>query len=97
MILGTPGILKKFDKVNLKYKDSSIEHIKEFKYLGVMVDDKLTFKNHVDYVKKKAIPRLRMLHKYKYVLNVHLKLMLYKTLIVPLFDYADIIYDCLSQ
>ena len=38
-----------------------------------------------------------MLHKYKHVLNRNLKLTLYKTLIVPLFDHGNIVYDCLTQ
>ena len=61
-----------------------------------MIDDKLSFSSHVEYVKKKVKPRLRMLHKYKYVLNRKLKKTLYKTLIVPLFDYGDIAFDCLT-
>ena len=38
-----------------------------------------------------------MLSRLKQVLGKNLKLLLYKTLIVPLFDYGDVIYDCLTQ
>ena len=38
-----------------------------------------------------------MLSKFKQVIGKNLKLLLYKTLIMPLFDYGDVIYDCLNQ
>ena len=43
------------------------------------------------------IPRLRMLGKLKHTIRKNLKLLPYKTLIMPLFDYGDIIYDGLNQ
>ena len=38
-----------------------------------------------------------MLAKHKQILNKNTKLTLYKTLILPLFDYGDVLYDCLFQ
>ena len=52
---------------------------------------------HVNYIRSKVVSKLKMLDKYRNVLNEHTKLILYKTLIVPLFNYADIIYYGISQ
>ncbi len=57
-----------------------------------MLDSKLSFNTHVEYIKSKATPRLKMLHKLKHILSNKTKLMSYKILIVPLFDYGDILY-----
>ena len=43
------------------------------------------------------IPRLKIMNKLCNVLSRYTKPMLYKKLIVPLIDYADIVYDSASQ
>ncbi len=62
-----------------------------------MLDPKLTFSTHVEYIKRKAISRLKMLGKTRAIVGADTSLQLYKSLITPLFDYAAPAYDCLSQ
>ena len=52
---------------------------------------------HVDYIISKSIGRLKMLSKTRPVVSMETSIMLYKTICAPVFDYCDIIYDCLSQ
>jgi len=61
------------------------------KYLGIVLDKRLTFKHHVDYVIKKADLTVRTLYPLicrKSRLSVHNKLMLYKMVIRPILCYA---------
>ena len=63
----------------------------------MILDPLLSFKDHVSYVPSKVVPRLKMLDKLRHVLTKATKLTLYKTLIIPLFDYGHILYEGISQ
>ncbi len=52
---------------------------------------------HVSYLRSELIKCLKMLDKLKHILNRQTKLMLYKNLLGPLFDYWDVIYDGIGQ
>ena len=75
----------------------TIDQLNINEYWGVIIDDKLTFSNHVAYIKSKIFPKLKVLNKLKYILSIKTKLRLYKSLIVLLFDYGDVICSCLMQ
>ena len=61
-----------------------------FKYLGVMLDNNLTFNEHIiNYVVAKVSQKLRILSTTKFANR------LYKSMILPLLDYSDITwYGC---
>ena len=67
------------------------------KYLGVILDQTLSFTNHADYIRNKAASLLRMLGQMRCLVNHETSLNLYKTLMCPLFEYAAPVYDCLSK
>ncbi len=67
------------------------------KYLGVKLDPALSFDHHVEYIKKKTIRKVKLLGRLNDFLLPDTMLMLYKTLILPIIDYGDIIYDGMSQ
>ena len=60
------------------------------KYLGVIPAKRLTFTDHVQYIKRKCIGRIKIAAKLIQILD------LYKTLVTFLLDYCDIVYDTLS-
>ncbi len=97
MTFGTHATVTKIGRLDLRVEDSQIEHVDKFKYLGMILDPLLSFKDHVSYVRSKVVPRLKMLDKLRHVLTKATKLTLFKTLITPLFDYGDILYEGLSQ
>ena len=68
-----------------------------YKYLGMMLDPTLKFDKHVDYMKRKLVGRLRMLSNVRPIMKQETALHLYKTLLVPILDYCDIVYDCLTK
>lgn len=65
-----------------------IECVKVMKYLGVMVDDKLKFNDHVDYTVKKAAQKFGVLCRIHDNLTMENKIMLYKAIIAPHFEYC---------
>ncbi|KAK2150448.1 hypothetical protein NP493_2777g00001 [Ridgeia piscesae] len=73
--------------------DEPVEQRDSFKYLGVMLDEKLSFTEHVTTVQKKSQQRLYVLRKLRasYVDRV-LLLRLYRSVIEPLLTYCSICY-----
>lgn len=52
---------------NIKYKNNDIGIVKSFNYLGLIIDSKLKWQQHIDHVVKKIIPYvfiLKRLRKY---------------------------------
>ena len=97
MTFGTRATVAKLGNLYLQAGECQIEQANKFKYLGIILDPMLTFKDHIAYVRSKVVPRLKMLDKLRHVLTKGIKLTLFKMLIMPLFDYGDIIYDGISQ
>ena len=73
-------------------EDILIYECKVTKYLGLMIDHKLSFGDHIDYVKNKVSKRINAMYKSKGILPLKYRKMFANALILPVFDYLDIIY-----
>lgn len=75
----------------LRIFNSSINWEDDLKYLGVKLDKRLTFKNHIDYVIGRANNAIRILYPLlcrKSSLDVRNKLLVYKLAIRPILTYG---------
>ncbi len=52
--------------------------------------------DHVRYIQSKVIPKIRTLGKIAPIVKRSTSLMIYKTLILPIMEYGDVVYDCLT-
>ena len=77
--------------------NKNLEGVKSYKYLGVILDPHLTFQHHVAYIRGKTIGKLKMLGWVRRVMDQETFINLYKSLVIPLFDYCDVVYDGLRQ
>ena len=93
MILGTPSSLAKMAEVQVP----DIEKVDCFKYLGLKLDSLLNFSEHVSDIKGKTLPKLKLPGRLSYSLDSETLLTLYKTLIVPIFDFGDVCYHRMTQ
>ena len=78
--------------VNLSDTLVTINECKVTKYLGLMLDSKLSFKQHVDYIKKKISKRIGAMYRSSKLLPVKYRKMFANALMLPQFDYLDTIY-----
>ncbi|KAK2155971.1 hypothetical protein NP493_2017g00010 [Ridgeia piscesae] len=70
-----------------------VEQLDSFKYLGVILDEKLSFTEHVTAVQKKSQQRLHVLRKLRaFYVDPLLLLRLYRSIIEPLLTYCSICY-----
>ena len=96
MVFGTRHTNQQLDDIVVNCNGIDVEVVKKVKYLGVMLDPELKFNEHVAYLKHKLIGRTKMLGKLRPLVGADTTLSLYKSLILPVLDYADVVYDCLS-
>ena len=80
--------------INLPCKNSKIKSIKECKYLGVIIDDKLNFKSHIRQLETKLARAVGILSKLRHVLPTSALKLLYFSFIHPHLLYALPIWGC---
>ena len=76
------------DNALLKIDGTAIECVSKTKFLGVIVDDKFSWSDHISVVNNKISKSLGMMYKAKFLLNEKCMLMLYNSLILPYLDYC---------
>ena len=82
------------DQISVEFLDTciTINECKVTKYLGLMLDSKLTFKQHVDHVKRKIMKRIGAMYRSSKLLPIKYRKMFANALMLPQFDYLDTIY-----
>ncbi len=93
MLFGTPAMLKSSSGLTLQHGGRDIEQVDDFKYLGVVLDSRLTFEAHISGLAKKISSRLGVLGRVRKYLPQDLRVMLYNTLVLPHFEYASLIWS----
>ena len=67
------------------------------KYLGLLLDHRLKFTEHIDYIKKKVSKRIGAMYRSKKLLPLKYRKMFANALMLPQFDYLDIIWNKASK
>ena len=70
-----------------------LERFNNLKYLGVLLDTTLSWKDHVEHIGNKISSRLSILRRARKVLPKPTCQMLYNTIVLPLFDYCSPVWD----
>ena len=96
MLFGTKYMLSTYTNFSLEIDGQSIERVSSFKYLGIKVDPGLTFDSHVASIQSKTLAKIKLLGRARAFLPQELCLSVYKSLVLPMFDFNDFIYDCLT-
>ena len=89
--------LDHLDVIDITTDNNSMLTIKEQKisikkYLGLILDHKLQFHEHIEYIKKKIAKRIDAMYKSKNLLPLKYRKMFANSLMLPQFDYLDIIW-----
>ena len=67
------------------------------KFLGVIIDEKLTWQSHINYVLNKISRNAAVLQRIRYKVNAAVMLQLYDTMILPYISYCAIIWASVSN
>ena len=76
-----------------KLDSDKIKAVPSVKYLGFVLDSTLRFRTHVNNVIKTFSHKRALLSRLMNVLNTDTATSIYKSMILPYFDYCDIIYQ----
>lgn len=72
-----------------------IDSVTQFKYLGVILDEKLCFKNHIDEIVKKMSKNISIMYRANNRLTAKAKITVYNSLFLPYINYCStILYLC---
>ena len=79
-------------KLNVKLDGVSLNRVSSTKFLGVIIDENLTWKNHIDAISKTISRNIGMLTKLKHFVPEHILYSLHCTLILPYINYGVLIW-----
>ena len=91
MIISTRHKLSSIDynNMNVNVNGVRLQNANKCKHLGVIIDDKLTWRDQVDKVRKKVLVGTYMLRKAKSLIPPHTLTMLYNSIIAPGFTNSS--------
>ena len=93
MLIGTHQRLNTVDSFSVTADNTILERVDTFKYLGVLMDQTLFWKEHISSMGKTISFRLAILRHAQKVLPKSSCLTLYNTMVLPLFDYCAVVWD----
>ena len=76
------------NRIDIVFDGKQIERVHTTKFLGVIIDDKLSWQHHVSHVCKKLNKSLAVINKVRYILNVDALKNLYTALVLPYLFYC---------
>ena len=79
---------KKVEELQVKINNTAITRVNATKFLGVFIDEKLNWKEHIKFVKAKLSKSMFMLNRAKHVLQYDAMLMLYNCIVLPHLTYC---------
>jgi hypothetical protein len=90
-LFGTWQRLRLSDLPDISVNGENLEHVDEYKYLGLHLDSHLDWNHHISHVAGKISKRLGVLKRVRRHLNLFTAKMLYNALVLPMFDYCDVV------
>ena len=84
-------------RLNLVVDGCSVEQVQQFKFLGVVINDTLTWSDHVHLVHKKVSRNLNLLRRLSWFLPKPLLVLFLNSYILPHFDYCDVVWSSCTK
>ncbi len=80
-------------KSPLTMQGTTIKEVQSHKHLGITLQNDCTWKEHISDIVKKVGPMINCLRSYKYRLSRKTLEIMYKSYILPMFDYCSHVWD----
>ena len=88
MAFASRSRVKKCKNVDVRIGGKKLKIVPYFKYLGLTLDPTLNYGKHIASVTRLICYKMTLLAKLKKYLNANSALLIYKTMLLPYFDYA---------
>ena len=76
----------------LRFSNSHLNYDKRVKYLGITLDENLSFRDHITKMTVKVVRSVGMMYRISFYVPNSVMLNMYKTLIYPLLTYCNIVW-----
>ena len=77
---------------SLKIDNVNIEFVSEFKFLGIIIDNNLTWKSHINMISKKLTKIIGIIHRLKNILEKNILIHIYNSLFLTHLNYSVIVW-----
>ena len=93
------SIVKKIKAQNLVFSlnNQILERVCSYKYLGFALDEHLNFNKHIKDMKELISHKIYILSKIRKYITFEASIYIFKTMILSLIEYGDIIYNGTTQ
>lgn len=78
---------------DIKINGHTLDQVKKTKFLGVIINETLTWKDHIDYIKQKVAKSSGIIYRLSRTMPHNVLISLYNTLIHPYLEYCNIIWS----
>ena len=82
----------KFNNISIHINNTEIKNVSSTKFLGVIVDQSLTWKEHIKHIGKKISKNIGILYKMSRIVPINVLFLLYFSLIYPYLFYCNSIW-----
>ena len=96
MIFGSKHKIKRLHVPILHMNEIPLDYVTTYKYLGITTDQTLNFNSNIKQIIKTVSYKLSLLSKLKVYISTEAAIQVYKSMIIPYFDYGDVLYHCSS-
>jgi len=84
-------------QIHIQIEGKNISQVEKTKSLGVFIDDKLTWKNHVDKISKRISSGIGALKRRRPFVSLDTAKKIYDSLLQPPFDYCCTVWDGINN
>ena len=97
IVFGTSPRLPNIYSFTISVNGTYIKRVSQFKYLGVVFDERLSCNDHVKFILAKAGKRVGVLGRIRYCITWHSAKIIYTSMIRPIVEYCDKVWGCCGQ
>ena len=94
VLFGSAKRLHTVENFEISINGQRIKQVFKYKYLGVVMDDSLSWRDHVHHALMKASARVGMLRRLRNDISMHTANIVYKSYVLPTLDYCDTVWNC---
>ena len=97
VLFGTSARLSRVGDCTVNIGDHLVKRVLNFKYLGVVLDDALSWNCHLNSIFTNACKRIGMLGRIRQDITLNAANVIYKSFIFPIFYYCDSAWTCCNK
>jgi hypothetical protein len=94
VLFGSAKRLHTIENFEISINGQRIKRVFKYKYLGVVMDDCLSWRDHVHHVLMKTSAKVGMLRRLRNDISMHTANIVYKSYVLPALDYCDTVRNC---